>query len=164
MKSRAGFLLKTGVYYNQLSGDSALLSPPQRSSFKDFSDVTTIRSLSVRIAPGFGINKIFHRTIYFSVVGFASTDLFIYKYLTSREDKVSGTATAIFVLEGKASLGYQSRRLYAGVRYETEHRFNSLQRIGLNTSFNYAGIELGYRFDAPKIIKKVYKETMPPGF
>jgi len=66
-------------------------------------------------------------------------------------------------LDGKASLGYQSRRLYAGLRYEAESKAGALHSMNFTAIHSYSGIELGYRFDTPPLVKKVYKKTMPPG-
>jgi hypothetical protein len=161
--SRAGFLLKTGFYYNQLSGDSPILSPQQQPFYDNFSGVTTIRSYAIRVAPGLGGNLVFFKRVYISLAAFTSFDLYFYKYLSAIDDKVPANEAFVFVLDGKASLGYQSRRLYAGVRFEEDRRMGDLRNINLNTTYFYKGIELGYRFDAPKIVKKVYKKTMPPG-
>ena len=163
VKSHWGILLKAGVYYNQFSGDSSLISSRQMQYFDDFDDITELRSLSVRIAPGLGGTLVIARRFYLSATAFTSFDLFFYKYLKLPDEKTSGNQAFTLVIDGKVSLGYQSKRLYAGVRYEAERRNGALKNIGVNATYNYTGIELGYRFDAPKVVKKVYKKTMPPG-
>jgi hypothetical protein len=163
VKSRAGILLKAGVYYNQISGDSSIINERQIQYDEAFRQVKAIRTLSIKIAPGIGANLVFLRRIYFSVAIFTSYDLYLYKYLNDVDEKVKGRQTFLSVLDGKTSLGYQSKRLYAGLRFEAERRGASLQSINVNAIYSYTGIEFGYRFDAPKVVKKVYKETMPPG-
>ena len=66
-------------------------------------------------------------------------------------------------MEGKASLGYHSERIYGGLRIEAEKRSASLHEIDMNAMYTYLGVEIGYRFNTPRIVKKVYRETMPPG-
>ena len=163
IKSHAGFLLKAGIYYNQLSGDSALIGHKQQIYYDDFNGVKIIRSLSLRLAPGVGGNLVFYKQFYMSLAAFTSFDFYNYKYLKAADEKVHARQTAVFLLDGKASLGYQSRRLFMGLRYEAERRIGSLHHIQTNTIYSYTGIELGYRFNAPHIIKKIYKKTMPPG-
>ena len=163
IKSHAGFLLKAGVYYNQLSGNSTIINPRQQPYYDNFSDVKVIRSLSIKIAPGIGGNLVFLKNVYLSIAAFTSFDLYYYKYLRLPDEKVDRKQAFVFVLDGKASLGYQSRRLYAGLRYEAERRAGVLQGMQMNAIYSYTGIELGYRFDTPRLIKKVYKKTMPPG-
>lgn len=163
IKSHAGFLLKAGVYYNQLSGNSTIINQRQQPYYDNLNDVKVIRSLSIKIAPGMGGNLVFLKNVYLSIAAFTSFDLYYYKYLNLPDEKVDRKQTFIFVLDGKASLGYQSRRLYAGLRYDAERRAGVLQSMEMNTIYSYTGIELGYRFDTPRLIKKVYKKTMPPG-
>ncbi|PZR39658.1 MAG: hypothetical protein DI538_06400 [Azospira oryzae] len=163
IKSHAGFLIKAGVYYHQLSSDTTIISQRQQEYYDDFSDVKVIRSLSLRVAPGIGGNLVFYKQIYLSMAVFTSFDFYNYKYLQTVDEKVRGRQTAVFFLDGKSSLGYQSRRMYAGVRYEAERRVGSLSSIQTKILYRYLGIEMGYRFTAPKAIKKFYKKTMPPG-
>ena len=163
IKSRASILFKTGVFYTQLFGDSAVIAPNQQEYFDDFNDVSVIRTLSVKLAPGAGGTFVFHKHYYLSVVVFPSYDLFFYKYLNHPDEKVKGRQTFVFVLDGEASVGYQSKRLYAGLRYEAERKHASLQSIRTNNVYTYLGVEIGYRFNTPRFVKKVYKSTMPPG-
>lgn len=163
IKSRAGFLLKAGVYYNRLSSDSPLIDQRQQQYYDDFNDVKAIQSVSIKIAPGLGGNLVFFKRVYLSIAAFTSFDLYYYKYLKLPDEKVHGKQAFVFVLDGKASLGYQSRRLYAGLRYEAERRAGVFHSMKINTIYSYTGVELGYRFDAPHLVKKVYKKTMPPG-
>ncbi|MEO8472720.1 MAG: DUF4421 family protein [Chryseolinea sp.] len=163
VKSRVGFLLKTGVYYSQMSGDTSLVAPGKAKYYGDFKDIKAIRSLSIRLAPGVGGNIVFLRQYYFSLVAFPSYDLYLYKYLKDVDEKVKGKQAFIFGLDGKASLGYQSKRIYGGLRFEFERRSASLSGIDIRAMYTYLGVEFGYRFNAPKIVKKVYKDTMPPG-
>jgi len=164
IKSHAGFLLKAGVYYDQLSGDSTLLAARQKPYYDGLDDARVLRSLSVRLAPGVGTNLVFRKCIYVSLVGFTSYDLYLYKYLTDPDERgVAGKQTFAWWLDGKASMGYHAKRLYAGVRFEAEHRVVDLYNMGLRKTYTYTGIELGYRFDAPGFVQKFYKKTMPPG-
>jgi len=163
VKSHGGFLLKANVSYDQLSSDSTLVGPRQKQYYEDFGAAKTFRSLSLRIAPGLGANLIFLRRFYFSISAFTSFDLYFYKYLKSQDDAVAAKRTFVFVLDGKASFGYQSKRLYMGLRYEAERRIGTFQSMEMKTTYSYAGVEMGYRFNAPGFIKRFYKKTMPPG-
>ena len=163
VKSSAGFLLQTGVYYSQLSGDSALVGPEKAKYYGDFKDVKLIKSLSIRLAPGVGANFVIFKSYYLSFAAFPFYDLYFYKYLHDSDEKVKGRQAFIFVLDGKASLGYHSERVYGGLRIDVERRSASLHDIDMNAMYTYLGVEFGYRFNTPRIVKKVYRETMPPG-
>jgi hypothetical protein len=163
VKSSAGFLLQTGVYYNQLASESTLVDPSKAVYYKDFNDIKVIRTLSIRVAPGLGSNLVFLKRYYLSVVAFPAYDLYFYKFLRHQDEKVKGRQTFVFVMEGKASLGYHSERIYGGLRVEAEKRSAALHMIDMNSMYTYLGVEFGYRFNPPRVVKKVYRETMPPG-
>ena len=163
IKSSTGFLLQAGVYYSHLSSDSTLVDPAKARYYGDFKNVKVIKTLSIRLAPGLGSNFVFFKRYYLSIVAFPSYDIYFYKYLHDSDERAKGRQTFSFVMEGKASLGYHSERIYGGLRIEAEKRNTSLQEINMNAMYTYLGVEFGYRFNTPRIVKKVYRATMPPG-
>jgi len=163
LKSRIGLLLKGGVYYNQLAADSNLLTVKQRQFFDDFEDIRKIRSTSFKLAPGIGGNLVLSKRFYLSAGVFTPYNLYIYNYFTKDDNLVHRGTSIALVLEGNVSLGYQSERLYAGIRYQADSKSVKLNTVGMNTLFSYFGFDIGYRFTAPRFVKKVYKDTMPPG-
>lgn len=164
VKSRAGFLLNVGLYYTHMTGDSGLIMPVQQPYFKDFDDVRQIRSLSVRVAPGAGGTLVFLRKFYASLVLLPACDLFFYRYLDHPDDKGKLYQTFAFALDSRLGVGYQSKRLYAGIRYDLERKQARLRGgLTITNQYSFLGLELGYRFNAPRFVRKMYKETMPPG-
>jgi hypothetical protein len=163
LKSRIGLLFKTGIYYTQLFGDSALIAPKQQLYYDDFNNVRAIRTLSIKLAPGIGGNVIFFKRYYFCFMIFSSYDLSFYKYLARLDEKVKSKQAFVFDLDGMASLGFQTKRFYGGLRYEVERKGARLYSIRTRNVYTYLGVALGYRFNAPRFVKKVYKATMPPG-
>lgn len=163
LKTRIGFLMKAGVYYNQLSADSNLLTMKQRAFFNDFDDIRLIRTTSFKLAPGVGLNLMFLKRFYFSLAVFTPYNFYVYNYFTKDENLVHKGTSIAFVLDGNVSLGYQSERFYAGIRYQADSKSVTFNTVSINSLFSYIGFDLGYRFVAPNFVKKVYKQTMPPG-
>jgi hypothetical protein len=164
IKSAGGFLFKTGLYYSQLSGDSSLVHRSKLAYYsEEFSTINVIRSLSLRLAPGAGANIVLKEKWYGSITAFPSLDIFFYKYLENPVEKVMGSQTLSFTFEGNASVGYQSRRLYAGVRCEVENNNAAMRGFSSKKMYTSLGFEIGYRFNAPRAVQNVYKKTMPPG-
>ena len=164
VKSRAGFLLNAGMYYSRMTGDSALITPQQQPYFTDFDDVRMIRSLSVRVAPGVGGTLVVFKKFYASAVLFPAVDLFFYRYLDNPGDKGKLRQSFAFALDSRLGAGYQSKRFYAGIRYDLERKQAQLiNDLTVVNQYSFLGIELGYRFNAPRFVRKVYKDTMPPG-
>jgi hypothetical protein len=164
VRTQVGLLLKAGAFYNQLSGDSALITRTQQPYYDaTFAHVTTLRRVMVEAGPGVGGNIIFRRRFFVSFVVFSSVNLYVYKYLETTQQKASARQAFVFHPEGRASIGYQSRRLYGGLRYEYDWSNAALQSIMLATASRYIGFDFGYRFTAPAAMKKFYRKTMPPG-
>lgn len=163
VKSRAGVLLKAGLYYKKLSGDSSLIEKNKQLYYESFGNNKGIQTFSIKLAPGVGGNLIMYKHICLSMALFTSFDLYFYKYIRTNDEVSASRERFVFAIDGYVSLGYQSQRIYAGLRYETDRRDASLHGIDLNMVNAYAGLEFGYRFDAPRIVKKFYKKTMPPG-
>ena len=163
LKSRAGILLKGGFYYKYFSGDSALITKEHQAYYQELADSKGIRTFSIKLAPGVGGNLVLYKHIYLAAAAFASADVYFYKYLKNNDEVSAKRSSLVFALDGYASLGFQSKRLYAGLRFETDTRNAALYGIKMSILNTYTGLEVGYRFDAPKPLKKFYKKTMPPG-
>ncbi|WP_160143961.1 DUF4421 family protein [Chryseolinea soli] len=164
VRSRIGLLLKAGAFYHQLSGDSALITRTQQPYYDPaFANIATLRSVRVEAGPGVGGNLVLRRRFFVSFVFFPSVNLYLYKFLENPQQKVSARQAFVFRPEGRASIGYQSRRMYGGVRFEYDWNRAALQFITLSTVNRYIGFDLGYRFTAPRAMRKFYRKTMPPG-
>jgi len=163
LKTRVGFMVKAGAYYNELSADTNLLTVKQRAFFEEFDDIRKIRTTSLKLAPGVGANLIFLRRFYMAAAVFLPYNLCVSNYFTKDDNRVHKGTSIAFVLDANVSIGYQSERLYAGLRYQFDSKNVAFYKVDMVSLFSYFGIDVGYRFKAPKVVKKVYKATMPPG-
>lgn len=163
IKSRGGFLVKAGVYYSELLSDSNLVSKGQQQHFENFNDTRGIRRFSVRLAPGLGGTQVFKKRFYVAAAFFLCNDLYFYRYVNSDNTTTSKKERFVWGLDGYASVGFQSKRFYAGLKYEVNGSQAMLQGIQLNIFYSYVGVTLGYRFNTPTVVRKFYKKTMPPG-
>jgi hypothetical protein len=162
VKSRMGLMVKAGIYNNQIFSDTNLLSARQQIYFEHFDHINRINSYAVKLAPGLGGNLVVLRQFYLSLSVFAPYNLYFIRMFTDKK-LVRNETSLQFVLDGNASIGYQSKWLYAGIRYQAETKQGKLQYFSVTTVYSYIGFDVGYRFHPPRLVKKVYKETMPPG-
>lgn len=163
VKSRGGFLVKTGVYYSELLGDSNLVSKNKGQYFENFNGIRGIRRFSVRIAPGVGGTYVFMRRFYFAAALFVSNDLYFYRYVNSDGTTTTKRERYVLGIDGYASVGFQSKRFFSGIKYEINGSQAMLQDVQVNIFYSFSGLTLGYRFNTPNVIRKFYKKTMPPG-
>lgn len=161
LKSRVGILAKTGISYNELSADSGLVTSRQSPFFDQLNDVSRISGLSIKLAPGFGGNLVFFHRIYLSAALFIAYDLYLYDYTKFSDGSRKSDVSFIVVLDGRASLGYQSKRFYAGLRYEVDRRGVKFSKAQLTNEYSYVGFEMGYRFKAPGFMNRTYDKIVP---
>ncbi len=163
IKTRVGILLKGGFYYKKFGGDSSLIDKGKQLYYQNFDDTKAIQTFSVKLAPGVGGNFVMYKSVILSMAIFPSFDIYFYRYMNDAGAYSDKRRSAVFSIDGFVSLGYQSKRFYAGLRFEADRRDAALRGINMNIINAYTGLEVGYRFDVPHIIKKVYRKTMPPG-
>ncbi len=159
VKSHVGILLKSGLSYNELSADSAIVSARQRPYYEEFSDVRRLTGLSIKAAVGFGGNLVFFKRMYLSATLFVAYDLYLYKYTRFSDGSSRNGQSFVVVFDGRASLGYQSERFYIGLRYEGDSRGAKIDHVRITTQYSYVGFEVGYRFKAPGFLKKGYDKV-----
>jgi hypothetical protein len=163
VKSRIGFMIKAGVYYNELYSDTNLLSVRQRDYFEGFTNINIMKSYSLKFAPGIGGNLLFKRKIYLAASVFVPYNLYLNKLYTPGNQRTRSETSLQLVLDGMVSIGYQSKQFYTSIRCQLESKRAKLKYFS-STMFNsYIGIDVGYRFNTPGFVKKFYKKTMPPG-
>lgn len=162
IKSHMGFMVKAGIYSQQLYADSSLLSIPQRAYFQNFDQVNRMNGYTIKLSPGIGGNLVIKKHFYIACAVFSPLSLYVNRLFTP-DEIVHRETTLQWILDGSASMGYQTKRFYAAVRYEVDGRTAVMNTYRYTSVYNYIGIDIGYRFQAPKVVKKFYKETMPPG-
>ncbi len=162
IRSHAGFLLKVGIYNQQIYSDTNLLSMQQRTYFEDLTDMTKMISYYVKVSPGVG-GKLVVKHFYISLSVFSPVGLYTNRLYASDEQRIKAETSLLWTLDGSVNIGYQSDRFYAAARCDLDSRTTGLHNMDLTSVYNYIGIDIGYRFKAPQFIKKFYRKTMPPG-
>ncbi len=163
IKSRLGFMTKAGIYSQKFYGDSNLLSVSQRPYFENYNDISKVVGYNLKLSPGLGGILVFKEHFYGAISIFSPLSLFVNR-LYSTDDKVVHKETnLLWGADGSASLGYQSKRFFAALNFQLDGRTAILNNVRYSSAYNYIGLDIGFRFAAPKPIKKFYKDTMPPG-
>lgn len=163
IKSRAGFLMKVGVYNQQFFGDTNLLSVPQRPYFTEFNNVTKIVGYNIKVSPGVGANLVFKKHLYASISIFSPLNLYVNKLENGKGDIIKKETSLQWVLDGSISIGYNAKRFFAALHYDVDGRNAAFNSYAYKSVYNYIKLDIGYRFNTPVVIKKFYKDTMPPG-
>lgn len=62
--------------------------------------------------------------------------------------------------DGRASLGYQSKRFYVALKYIGDRIVFYTSDLKYENSLGIVTLDFGYRFNAPGLIKKGYDATL----
>lgn len=158
IKSKVGFLLKAGISDNNTFSDSLLVSSTLIAQYPLFDDAHRLDYLSIKAGPGIGINIVVFKRVYVSVLAFLSVDNIHYR--TYNESQlVERSATLSAYTEGRASLGYQSKRFYAAFKYIGDRTVFKTNDMRYENNLGVFTIDFGYRFGAPKWLQKGYQST-----
>jgi hypothetical protein len=163
IKSHLGFMVKAGIYSQQFYGDSNLLSVAQRDYFQEYNNITRVMGYNIKLSPGIGGNLVIKKHFYAAISIFSPYNLYINRLYSVDEEVVHKETSLEWLLDGSASLGYQSKCFFTAVRFDLDARSARLNTVGYTSAYNYIGLVVGYRFVAPRVMKNFYKNTMPPG-
>lgn len=160
LKSRIGFLVKGGINYTTIySSDSTILSPMQTDAFESFYGIKSIHALLLKAGPGVGVNIVLWKRFYFSLNYFIMGNFIEYQYDTNNKGYSSWYANANLYTETATGLGYNSKRLYAGISFNGDINIMHIKSASIKTNFASASITLGYRFNAPRFLDKGWKKA-----
>lgn len=157
LKTRVGFLIKSSISSNQLKSDSSLINLPNTVSTSD--GIQQLNYTSFIVGPGIGLNVVIAKRVYFSLMLFLSYDLVSYKFIDNNNNIISKNTSFTAFFEQRAALGYHSQRFYAGLKFTADQIQVQTQDYKVGNSFGAVTLDVGYRFNAPGILKKVYKNT-----
>ncbi len=160
VKTRCGFMLKADASYLQLSSDSSFISPEQKIAFPDFGNVKTVDAIVYKTGPGFGMNLIFFKRMYFSLNLFVMHNNLIYRYTDETNKQTIWRYDSNYFLDGGTGLGYSSKHFYVGLRANGENNVVRLQGAKIQTTFGSVYFDLGFRLNAPGILRKGWEKTM----
>jgi len=157
LKTRVGVLLKSSLSSNILKSDSSLINFPNTPSISD--GIQQLNYTSFVVGPGMGLNVVVAKRVYFSMMLFLSYDFVAYKFIDNNNNVTYKNNSITVFFEERVALGYHSKRFYAGLKFTADQIQVQTQKYKVSNLFGAITLDVGYRFNAPGILKKVYKNT-----
>lgn len=157
LKTRVGFILKSSLSSNILKSDSSLINLTNTPSVSD--GIQQLNYTSFIVGPGMGLNVVIAKRVYFSLMLFLSYDLVGYKFIDNNKNVVYKNTSFTAFFEQKAAIGYHSKRFYAGLKFTADQIQVKTVDYKVGNSFGAVTLDVGYRFNAPGFLKKVYNKT-----
>jgi hypothetical protein len=158
LKTRVGFLLKSSFSLNTLKSDSSLINLTNTVAVSD--GIQQLNYTSFVVGPGMGLNVVIAKRIYFSMMLFLSYDFVSYKFIDNNNNILSKNTSITVFFEEKIALGYHSKRFYAGLKFTADQIQVQTLDYKVGNLFGALTLDVGYRFNAPSILKKVYSKTL----
>ncbi len=158
LKTRVGFILKSSVSFNRLDSDSSLINT--QGAKTNAEKVQQLNYTSFLVGPGMGLNVVIAKRIYFSLMLFSSFDFVTYTFINNNNDTKNRSNSFTSFYEGRVALGYHSKRFYAGLKFIGDQIAVQTTDYRVENLFGAITLDIGYRFHAPHILKKVYEKTL----
>ncbi|MBC7450334.1 MAG: DUF4421 family protein [Cytophagales bacterium] len=158
IKTKVGFLLKASASYHTLHSDSSLISSPKTST-QAATNVADINYISTKVGPGLGWNVVVAKRVYFALQAFYSIDMVAYWYTDNKGNLKNSSRSIAGFVDLRMALGYQSERFYTGFKIVVDQVAVRTTENRISNLFGIFTLDVGYRFNAPGILKKAYKAT-----
>lgn len=158
LKTRVGFILKSSISFNRLQSDSSLINLDRTASNSE--KIQQLNFTSFLAGPGVGLNVVIAKRVYFSLMIFYSLDFVTYTFINNNNSTNTRNNSFTGFYEGRAALGYHSKRFYAGLKVVGDKIAVQTLDYKVENSFGVLTLDIGYRFNAPGILKKVYSKTL----
>jgi len=159
LKTRVGFIMKSSISLNRLQSDSSLINNTDKTATNS-EKIQQLNYTSFLVGPGMGLNVVIAKRVYFSLMIFYSIDFVTYTLINNNNSTNTRDNSLTGFYEGRAALGYHSKRFYAGIKVVGDKIAVQTQDYKVENTFGVLTLDIGYRFNAPGILKKVYSKTL----
>lgn len=156
-KTRIGFIIKSSFSSNHLKSDSSLINLTNTAPVSD--GIQQLNYTSFIVGPGMGLNVVIAKRVYFSLMLFLSYNFVGYRFIDNNNNTLYKSTSITAFFEQRAALGYHSKRFYAGLKFTADQIQVQTRDYKVGNLFGAITLDVGYRFNAPGILKKVYKNT-----
>lgn len=154
-KSKATWLAVAHAYHLNVDSDSSFFNPGQREYFKKYQNMEHLNVTSIGIGPGIAGNLVAGKW-------FLSGGIYViadWQYHTADEKnnkRISEAWRAALVGDAFLGMGYNGDKFYSGITVRGDRNAVSLPFVQARTTFNMWVLHVGFRFNPPPIVHKIY--------
>jgi hypothetical protein len=152
LRSAGSFVLFGSLNSFKVEGDSALLGEDYATQFGDDSEISSIRTTLLGVAPGYAYNLIYKGFFLHGTLAIGPAQNWIFY---EREDGPTQSHSRLngFVAV-RIAIGYNGDRLFGGLTFTNEGRSAKFERLELSSTNSAFKMLIGYRFAERGILKK----------
>lgn len=154
-KTKATALAVAHVYRMRTNADSAFFNNGQQGLFSKYDSLKRLQVYSIGLGPGFAVTFVEKRW-FFSIGAYIMADLQYHTSNNTNNRIISEGWRGALLGDVFVSAGYNANWFYAGIVARGDRNFVSLPNVNTSTSFYSTVLSIGFRFNPPKIIPKLY--------
>jgi hypothetical protein len=152
-----GFLVGHAYRYST-EADSSFFNRGQENIFGKYERLKKLKVLSVGIGPGFAATFV-EKNWFFSFGVYVMGDLQHHTAFEDKNEELSKGWNGALLGDAFVSAGYNSRHFYAGIVARGDRNMIALPTINASTTFYSTVLSIGFRFNPPKFVPKLYNST-----
>lgn len=157
-KTKATAFAVAHVYRMRSNGDSAFFNNGQQGLFSPYDSLKQLQVYSVGAGPGFAATFV-EQKWFLSIGLYVMGDLQYHKSYNTNNKLISEGWRAAALGDIFLSLGYNGNKFYTGIVARGDRNMVSLPHVKISTSFYSFVFSVGFRFNPPKILPKMYDAT-----
>lgn len=154
-KTKATALAVAHVYRMRTNADSAFFNKGQEGLFSKYDSLKRLQVYSIGLGPGFAVTFV-EKKWFFSIGAYVMGDLQYHTSHNTHDELISQGWRGALLGDIFVSLGYNNNKFYAGLVARGDRNMVSLPNVNATTSFYSTVLSVGFRFNPPKLIPKLY--------
>ncbi len=154
-KTAGGFLMNISIYNQNTTADSAFLPDAIRPFYGDLAQVNGFQITGLSLGPGIGGTWTGGRWFLSSVM-FLGFDAQVFDYYAPVSGRWISELRPAPMFDFRLSFGYNAPRFFAGFQLWADANYLRPGPFKVNSVFVRNLLSVGYRFNSPKILNRVY--------
>lgn len=155
VKSKGGWLIAGGLYYNRLTDNQFIIKPNDQTLQDNDSLNKRLDTYFIKFGIGRGMNLIVFKRVFFNLQAIGYGNIAYVNTYNNNKDKNTISPNLFFELS--SALGYNSKRFFMGLRVAADRNAVKKNKFKYINTTGYAQIHIGYRFNSPKWLDKSYE-------
>lgn len=154
-KSKATLLAVAHAYHLNVDSDSSFFNPGQRQHFKKYQNMEQLKVTSFGLGPGVALNLVQEKWFLSGGI-YVIADL--QHHIANEKDnrQISEGWRGTLVGDAFLGMGYNGDKFYSGITVRGDRNAISLPLIQARTTFNMWVVHVGFRFNPPPVVHKIY--------
>lgn len=155
LKSAWSPIITTQLYSTRFSGEFPLIDSTFLTPHHPPLPYNNCNIYALGVAPGISGTYIFHKRFFLTGIFSLGVDGQI-NNIRSRTQQKENKLSSTYFYDFRFAVGYNTNRIFSAITFKGHNILMNLNQYKLENNISVFTIELGYRLDTPKWVKKTY--------